>query len=160
MQYRNLPCSWHHCTDNSTSSDAIPLLPLRLASLYLQQHKLCCNAVSSLAVGVTVLTTAIALMHYRYFPCIWHHCTYNSTTSDAIPLLPLQLASLYIQQHQLWCNTVTSLAVGITVITTELALMQYRYFPYSWHHFTYNSTSSDAITLLPLQLASPYLQQH
>ena len=59
MQYRLLPYIWHHCTYNSTSSDAV--------------------LVTSLTVGITVPTTALALMQYR--------------------LLPLQLASLYLQQH-------------------------------------------------------------
>jgi len=76
------------------------LLALELASLYLQQHSLwCCTS---------------------YLPYIWHHCTYNSTRSDAVP--------------------VTCLSVGITVPTTTLALMQYQ--------------------LLALQLASLYPQQH
>ena len=73
----------------------------------------------------------------------------------------LQLASLYLQQNQLWWST--------------------GYLPYSWYHCTYNSTSSDTVlvtsltggitvpttalalmqySLLPLQVASLYLQQH
>ena len=38
MQYRYLLYSWHHCTHNSTSSDAVPLIPLQVATLYLQKH--------------------------------------------------------------------------------------------------------------------------
>jgi len=89
MQYSYFPYSWHHCTYNSTSSDAI--------------------TVTLLTVGITVPTTALALMQYSYLPYSWHHCTYNSTSCDAVP--------------------VTSLTVGITVSTTALALMQYRLLP-------------------------------
>jgi hypothetical protein len=69
--------------------------------------------------------------------CIWHHCTYNSTISDAVQLHTLQLASLYLQ-HQLWFSTVTYRTVGITVPTTTLALMQYIHFLpdisiFHWH---------------------------
>jgi hypothetical protein len=62
------------------------LLALRLVSLYLQQHQFWCSA--------------------GYLPSSWHHCTYNNTSSYAVP--------------------VTCLTVGITVPTTTLALMQYR----------------------------------
>ena len=55
------------------------------------------------------VATVLDLMQYRLLPYIWHHCTYNSTSSDAV--------------------LVTSLTVGITVPTTALALMQYSYLP-------------------------------
>jgi hypothetical protein len=119
-------------------------------------------------------------MQYSYLLRSWHHCTYNSTTYGAINLHTLQLASLYLKQLWLWCSIVTCLAVGITVPTTTLSLMQNSYIPYgchhctyktlaqmkysyipcSWHHCTYNSTISVAIKLRTLQLASLYLQQH
>jgi len=38
-------------------------------------------------------------MQYRYFPYSWRPCNYNSTSSDAVPLFLLQLASVYAQQH-------------------------------------------------------------
>jgi len=124
MQYRYFPYSLHHCAHNIASSDSVP--------------------VTCLTVGITVPTTALWFIT-GYLPHSWHHCTYNSTSSDAIPLLPLQLASLYPHHHYIWCSTVTSLLVGITVPTTSLHLMQYRYFPYSWHHCTHNITKSDAV---------------
>ena len=159
MQFRLLPYRWHLCTYNSTSSGAIQLLPLHLASLYLHQQKFWCSTVSSLTVGITVPTTAVVLMQYSYFlyvcinvptralavllysyfPYSWHHRNYSSSSSDAVQFLPLLLAS---------------------VPTRALAVMQYSYFPYSWQLCTYNSTSSYAVQLLPLQLASLYLQQH
>jgi len=111
------------------------LLALQLAPLHPQQHYIWCST--------------------GYFSYSWHHCTHKVTSSDSVPvtchtdgitvpttaltqiqyqLLPLLLAPLYLQQYQLWCST--------------------GYFPYSWHHCTYNSTSSDAVPLL----ASRYLR--
>ena len=104
-----IPYSWYHCTNNSTSSDAV--------------------LDTCLTVGTIEPTTALTLMQYcifalllaplcqqqhylwcstGYFPYCWHHCASNRTTRSSGTVL------------------VTTLTVGITIPTTALSLMQYR----------------------------------
>jgi hypothetical protein len=102
-----LPYSSHHCTYNSTISDAVPVTCLTVditvftTTLYLMQYQL-------LALQLTSLNLQ---QHYiwcstSYLPYSWHHCIYNNTISDAVP--------------------VTCLTVDITVPKTTLTLMQYQ----------------------------------
>jgi len=102
------------------------VLTLELTSLKLQEHKLKWSK--------------------SYIPYSWHHCTYNRTSSDVVPviylrvdntvptteqavmqyqLLTIELTLLYLKQHYMWCYT-SSLTK-------------------SWHHSTYNRTSSDVV---------------
>jgi len=84
------------------------LLPLHLASLFPQHHYIWCST--------------------GYFPYSWHHCTHNSSTSDAVLVTSPTVGITVPQQHYIWCST--------------------GYIPYCWHHCTYNTTSSDAVPLL------------
>ena len=95
--------------------------PLHLVSLCV-----CKNSTSDavpatcLTVGITVTETALTLIQYRLLAFRWHHYNCNSTSYDAVSitsitvaitvpatalalmqyqLLPLQLTSLYLQQH-------------------------------------------------------------
>ena len=141
MQYPIFPLHLAPLCLQITNSDKVQVTCLQLAPLHSQQHYIWCST--------------------GYFSYRWHHCTHNITSSDSVPvtcltvgitvptaalhlmqyrLLLLQLASLYPQQHYIWCST------GC--------------FSYSWRHCTHNNTSSDAVPLLPLEFAPLYLQQH
>jgi hypothetical protein len=156
-----------------------PLRALQLVSLYLQNTS--SDAISPLPNRCNhCYYTALSLMQYRLLALELAPLYLQNSSSDAVQLLALQLASLYPQQHNLWCNKFTYLKVGITVPEKTFALMQYSYLSCSWNHCTYNNTipeakqlhtlrfaslyiqntSSDIVQLFSLLLASIYLQQH
>jgi len=178
-----MPYSWQYCASNSTSSEAVQITSLRIGTtvpataLTMMQYRFLPLELAPLCHQQHLLWSSTG-----YFPYSWHQCTNNSTSSDAVlvtsltvgttapattlalkqyRLLPLELAPLCQQQHQLWSST--------------------GYFPYSWQQFTNNSTSSDAVLdtnltvgtivpvtalalkqcrLLTLQLAPLCQQQH
>ena len=137
--------SWHHCACNITWFDAIPdisftlrttvpameltlikyrLLALQLAPLHPQQQYIWCST--------------------GYFSYRWHQCTHKITGSDSVPvtchavgitvpttaltqiqyqLLPLLLAPLYLQQHQLWCSTAACQQISSSSTNTLQSLV-------------------------------------
>ena len=197
MQYRYFHYSWHHYTWNSTISDAVQLL---LYSWHHCKYKATGSVavpVSYLIFGTTVSAIATAVMQYRsiplnlaslylqnhslwgitgYFPYSWHHCFYNSTKSDEVPVTCLTVGTtvpsteLALMQYRL-----LALQFGTIVSTTALTLVQFRvlalniaplyleqhhlwfsngYLYYIWHYCACNSSSSNAVQFTTLQLAS------